>query len=168
MSIQIDDSGWGCLLGGVMIGMYNTANKRFKAKLIPISYFKGNKFKNGSYRSKAVALFLSEWPKLGNTESFQICRGTILDGIADFLTSHGWLRKVERLEIQDPLQNMLEHEFAKHLMKCGVPEGSGGAHCLSFDDQVKWVLEDAKRVKYVKTGWNSWQNKYSKLLKDKD
>ena len=165
MSIQIDDSGWGCLLGGVMIGMYNTENKRFKHKLIPISYFRGKKFKTGAYRNYAVKIFRELLMKIGPCGKISICRGTILDGIYN----SGFDKKMmERVEIGDPLQSLLEKEFAKHLMKCGVPEGSGGAHCLSFDDQVKWALEDPKRVKFVKTGWNSWQNKYSKLQKDQD
>lgn len=162
--IQIDDSGWGSLLGGVMIGMYNTETKKFIAKLIPIKYFQGELFKKQKYKDEAIKIFLTSYVKLGDVDDIQICRGYVLDGLYKFLTGPGWTLKISRKEIVDPLQSLLEAKFAKHLIKCGVPKGSGGAHCLSFDDQLNWIKEDPKRIKYVKTGWNSWREKYGKKI----
>jgi hypothetical protein len=160
--IMLDDSGWGSLLGGVIIGMYNTDGRIFKHKLIPISYFRGKKFRTGAYRNYAVKIFREMLFKIGPCSKIQICRGTVLDEIYNTSIDK---RMMERVEIGDPLQSLLEDKFAEHLEKCGVPRRTDGAHCLSFDDQLKWIYEDPKRVKYVKTGWPAWKNKYSKNLK---
>lgn len=157
--IFIDDSGWGSLLGGVMIGVYDSDSKKFQSRLIPISFFQGKKFKSGLYRLKAMKLFQEMLSKCSDTEYFYVCRGTILDGIYEMLVD-SYNEKVERIEIPDPLQGMLESKFASYLHRLGVPRKSDGAHCLSFDDQLKWVREDITRTKYVKTGWGSWQRKY--------
>lgn len=163
--ILCDDSGWGSLLGGVMIGMYNTETKKFIANLIPIKYFQGELFKKQKYKDEAIRIFLHNFVKIGSSNEIQICRGYCLDGIYNFLNTDQWKLKVTRAEIKDPLQTLLEGKFSKHLQKLGVPEGSGGAHCLSFEDQVKWIKTDKKRIKYVKTGWNSWKDKYAKEIK---
>ena len=163
--ILVDDSGWGCLLGGVMIGVYNTDTKKFKSRLIPVSYFQGNTFKQAKYRYYAATMFLFMWSLIGSKEEIKVCRGTVLDGIYDFLINQNWSKKlVKRCEIGDPLQSLLEEKFAQSLMRVGVPRVTEGAHCLSFNDQLKWIKEDKRRVRYVKTGWNSWKTKYSKEM----
>jgi hypothetical protein len=162
--IQIDDSGWGSLLGGVIIGMYNTETRKFKAKIIPVSYFQGSTFKKAKYRDYATKIVLETWPSLGNTNHFQICRGTCLDGIYEMLDHYikPDYRRIERVEIGDPLQSLLEEKFASSLQRIGVPKRTDGAHCLSFNNQLNWIKENPSRVKYVKTGWDSWNKKYKK------
>jgi hypothetical protein len=173
--IQIDDSGWGCLLGGVMIGVYDTNSKKFKAKLIPTKFFQKT-FKGGAYRDEALKAALLAISSMGfrpsgkylKGQSIMICRGTCLDGIYDYFDSKFntlCLEELKREEILNPLQSMLEEEFAQSLIKIGVPRKTTGAHCLTFDDQVKWAKEDKANIKHVKTGWTSWQNKYSKSTK---
>lgn len=162
--ILVDDSGWGSLLGGVMIGVYDTDTRKFKSKLIPVSFFQGKKFTNALYRDKALSVFIAMNPFNSHPQSAHCCRGTVLDRIWDYLQALGFKKKAERLEIGDPLQSLLEEKFAQHLVKCGVPRKSSGAHCLSFNEQLEWIKEDPKRVKYVKTGWPSWINKYSQLI----
>lgn len=162
--LQIDDSGWGSLIGGTLIGMYNTNNAKFISRLIPIKYFQGSLFSSGKYRNKACSIVQDNIHKLGEVDHIIVCRGTCLDTIYEYLLSTNEYNVVERKEIKDPLQSLLEDQFAKHLKKCGVPQRTDGAHCLSFDDQLKWVYEDLKRVKYIKTGWHSWKTKYSRPL----
>lgn len=159
--IWIDDSGWGSLIGGVMIGVYDTDSKKFQSRLIPVKYFQSKLFKSGKYRYHAMSAVGSMLSKCTDSEYFYVCRGTVLDGVYNML-SDNYGDKVERLEIKDPLQSMLEERFASYLHKLGVPRNSSGAHCLSFDDQLKWIREDIERVKYVKTGWTSWKLKYAK------
>ena len=163
--LLIDDSGWGSLLGGVMIGMYNTDTNKFMSKLIPVSYFQGSTFQKAKYRDYATKIFLESWVRLGDTDHIQICRGTILDGIYNLFIHDKKVRQIERLEIGEPLQSWLESKFASSLIRIGVPLNTSGAHCLSFDDQLKWIKANPKkRVKYVKTGWNSWRNKYANAI----
>lgn len=161
--ILIDDSGWGSLLGGVMIGMYNTDTQKCKAKLIPVSYFQGTMFKKAKYRDQATNIFLENWAQLGDTDYIGVCRGTILDGVYNILADNFGDRTIERIEIGDPLQSWLERKFAMSLSRVGVPMRTDGAHCLSFNDQLKWIKENPnKRVRYVKTGWKSWKIRYEK------
>jgi hypothetical protein len=169
--IQIDDSGWGSLLGSVMIGMYDTQSRVFACGSIPIRYFQGTLYSKSKYREQAtkVALKLIQKKFHLRGQDIQICRGTCLDNIFDTILacSSGYqFRSLVRVEIGDPLQKTLEAAFAKSLVKVGVPQKSSGAHCLSFDEQLEWIKEDpSNRIKHVKTGWNSWKNKYSKSIK---
>ena len=164
-TIEIDDSGWGSLLGGVIIGMHHIENKKFLAKVIPMNYFQDKAFKKHKYIDKATMLFLESWPVLGDAKTIIICRGYCLNGIASILSDNFRERKILRKEIGDPLQSWLENRFAEYLKQYRIPVKSEGAHCLSFEDQLKWVMEKPKqRVKYVKTGWPQWQRKYSKII----
>lgn len=165
--IQVDDSGWGSLLGGVMIGVHNTNTGVMKSKLIPVSHFQLKKFSKALYRDYATMLFLQMWLVIGDSNHFQICRGTVLDGIYNIMKHDRKKRFLERVEIGDPFQSWLENRFAQTLKRVGVPRISDGAHCLSFDGQLDWVKEDPKRVRYVKTGWPSWKQKYSNLVMSK-
>lgn len=160
--IFVDDSGWGSILGGVAIGLYNEETQKFVSKIIPVRYFQGTLFKTGKYKEQALKIFLSYWIDMEESDGIVVCRGVCLNSIYNFLESKG--QRVYREEIKDPLQGMLEAAFAKHLKRCGVPQRTDGAHCLSFDDQLKWIYEDPRRVKYVKTGWKSWKQKYSQNL----
>lgn len=158
--ILCDDSGWGSLLGGVMIGVYDTTIKKFYSKIIPIKYFQGGTFAKGLYRTQAVNIFTELLSKCNDRDYFTICRGTVLDSIYEMVADTYGESHVTREEIGEPLQSLLEASFAKHLKRCGVPQRTDGAHCLSFDNQLKWIYEDRERVKYVKTGWKSWKLKY--------
>ena len=164
--LLVDDSGWGSLLGGVMIGVYDTDTNRFKSKLMPVSYFQGIKFTRAHYRAKAYEVFMDIMDPKAMYDHLQICRGTVLDTIYEELKYGIFKRlaKIERVEIKDPLQSLLEEKFAQHLHRIGVPRKSSGAHCLSFNEMLDWIKEDPKRVRYVKTGWPSWNQKYKKQL----
>lgn len=156
--IYVDDSGWGSLIGGVAIGIYDSDMKKMLARIIPVKYFQGSLFIKGIYRKRAIVEFLRMYSEVSDSEHFYVCRGTILDGIYRMLISNNY--DTERIEIGDPLQGFLEERFAKHLKRFGVPQKSKGAHCLSFNEQLEWVREDPSREKHVKTGWKSWQTKY--------
>lgn len=162
--LSVDDSGWGCLLGGVMIGMYNSGTNKFLARLIPIKYFQGDMFQKKRYKVRTQRIFWNNWNKLGPVDQIQICRGPIFNGLRIELQYHLVGVPVMFSEVVDPLQGWLEEKFAKHLVKLGVPRLTNGAHCLTFEDQVKWATESKERTKYVKTGWDSWKHNYTNLL----
>lgn len=167
--IQIDESGWGSLLGGVMVGVYDTQYEQLYTKLIPISFFQRRKFENQDYLDRALKIaqaglqLFTGYPG-DNGLSIQVCRGHLLSKVRDHVErncSHFY--KIEFVDIKDPIQSLLEDSFSKSLGHIGVPKGkAGGAHRISFDAMLDWVKEDPKRVKYVKTGWKSWNQKYAK------
>jgi hypothetical protein len=166
--IQIDDSGWGSLLGGVYIGVYNTKSGKMFSKLIPVSYFQEDKFEKKKYLEKALNIAREGILKVGSynlqENEIQCCRGYALETIRKWLSENkNTFKSVKFLGITDPIQSELESKFSKHLGSIGVPLGSGsGAHRISFEEMLKWVADDNRRVKYVKTGWKSWKEKYSK------
>ena len=169
--IQIDDSGWGSLLGGVYIGIYNTDTNKMYARLIPVSYFQGVKFEKQKYLTKALQIARAGISVLtgDNSDSgihIQVCRGHILSHIRTWVQENAQhFSKTEFVEIKDPLQTALEKKFSKLLETYGVPEGDAkGAHRISFDAMLKWIKEDPKRIKHVKTGWKSWGDKYGKEM----
>jgi len=172
--IQVDDSGWGSLLGGVCIGVYNTGNNKLYSRLIPIKYFQEKNFKNKAYLSIACDIVIDGMKKIctktpftsvDNITEVQVCRGYLLSEVRKRLEITGSFTNINYVDIKDPLQSALEKKFAISLRRHGVPNKSGGAHGLSFEDMLAWINEDSKRVKYVKTGWKSWQTKYSKGLR---
>jgi hypothetical protein len=161
MTVYCDDSGWGSLLGGVAIGLYNDENRKFLYQILPVRLFQGKEFIKQTYLDEALDSFTTMESRIGVYKKIVICRGFILDHIWEFLQEHSSGRRLARAEIGDPLQSMLENAFAVSLNDIGVISKSSGAHCLSFDDQIKWIKKDPTRVKYVKTGWPSWK-KHSK------
>ncbi len=161
--IQIDESGWGSLLGGVSIGLYNTETKKFFAKTIPVRYFQKLSFKKQKYLDEARKIVMTGIFAMGIPMKVVICRGFALKKARFALKAVPYEEfDITEGEIGPPLQRLLEGHFAKHLKRLGVPDKSGGAHRLSFNDQLDWIKEDPKRAKYVKTGWKRWQEKYSK------
>jgi len=158
--IQIDDSLWGSLVGGVMIGMYHTGTKQFYSEIIPVTYFRKGQFDKKTYLAKASTIVLKGFSILESANHIQVCRGYSLKGVRETLRKMK-NKTVECIEITGSLQSLLEQASAKYLHRIGLPLSSGGAHCISFEKQLEWVKEKPKRVKFVKTGWKSWKNKYS-------
>lgn len=163
MTVWCDDSGWGSLLGGVAIGLYNDENRKFLYQILPVKLFQGKEFVKQTYLDEALDSFTTMESRIGLHKKIVICRGFILDHIWEFLQEHAVGKRLIRAEIDDPLQSLLEGAFAKSLNDIGVISKSIGAHCLSFEDQLKWVKEDKKRIKYVKTGWPSWKRHCKKM-----
>lgn len=163
MTVYCDDSGWGSLLGGVAIGLYNDEDRRFLYQVLPVRLFQDKEFKKQTYLDEALDSFVEMEGRIGHYNKIVLCRGFILDYVWEHLQEFSLAKKLRREEIKDPLQGLLERVFEKHLIDMGVPNESGGAHCLSFDDQIKWVKQDPSRVKYVKTGWPKWQKLYKRL-----
>ena len=162
--IYIDESGWGSLIGGVAIGLYNSGTGEFYSEIIPVKFFKGKKFKSKGYLNEAYRIVIEGLGIILSDDKITICRGYILSKVREYFDRYrGYKWKTG--EIGQPLQGYLENVFSDSLKKIGIKAKSEGAHCLSFDDQLKWVKARKTRVKYVKTGWESWKKKYSKLGK---
>jgi len=162
--IYIDESGWGSLVGGVAVGLYNSQTGELFSEIIPVKYFQGKEFKNKTYLTKALEIVIDGMEEILMDNKITICRGYLLTKVRDYFMRYKDF-KWQTAEIGEPLQGYLETVFADHLKKIGIKAKSEGAHCLSFDDQLKWVRARKSRVKYVKTGWGSWKKKYSKYGK---
>jgi hypothetical protein len=169
MTIQIDDSGWGSLIGGVAIGVYRTSTGEFAHEVVAPRFFQGAAFEGKEYLAEAARLagMCFERLRVQPTERVEICTGYVLNGVRDWLTEAGFAWQPAR--IQGALQDMVERAFGEHLALLGFhadyrlltnPQRKG----LLWWRQIAWLKggnADARapipeRAAVCKTGWASF------------
>ncbi|KRQ86631.1 hypothetical protein ABG79_01614 [Caloramator mitchellensis] len=158
--IQIDDAGSGSLVGGTIIGALRVETMEFFNYLIPVKYFKSPYFKQKEYESYTVKLIEKAIKDLNITkyEEIQICRGYLFNKAIKYLTDKGY--NATSTKISEPLQSLIEDTFKKYVIDIGIPEDyiNFTKYPFHFHKMLRWVLADPKdRIKYCKTGWDSWQ-----------
>ena len=158
--ILIDDSGWGDLILGVVIGALNLPEKRYMDRRIPISSFQPPNFQNKKYLDDAVKIAeeIVEVMKPDDETVFKICTGYVLSSIRRYLREKGF--KVEEIEVTGELQEMVERSFATWCKEVGIEfERLNGKR--SFNTFLEWVAEKPQlRENLVKTGWKSWNQRW--------
>jgi len=160
MVIEVDDSGWGDLIGGVIIVMRRVETDEKHVGLIPVEYFRSPQFKYQEYLRAATQIILEglDVLKTSTDEAIHICTGFVFSSARETLNELGY--KVREVKITGATQELAESEFIKHLAKMKVGKPKNIASMRSFKGFLDWVKEDLdSREKYVKTGWSSW-NKY--------
>ncbi|MCR4428115.1 MAG: hypothetical protein NUV68_02055 [Caldiserica bacterium] len=165
--LEIDDSGWGCPIGGVLIGALRRETEEFLTGIIPVSFFQ-EEFKKGSYllKARSLAKNLMGRLKVRAREQIVVCQGPLFREFRAFLFEKGYNFQVRT--IGDPLQSLLEKSFAQYLNSLGVPQevlAQGAAHpSRMFRGLLRWVAEDyEQRIRLCKTGWSSWE-KWEELI----
>jgi hypothetical protein len=161
--ILIDDSGWGDLLLGVVIGTLKPPDRRYMERRISVLSFQPPDFENKKYLDDAVKIAdeIVEVMRPDVETRFKVCSGYVLSSIRRHLAERGF--KVEKVEIVGELQEMVERSYVRWCIEVGVP-----AERLEdkkrFWTLLKWVAEKPKiREKLVKTGWKSWREKWREL-----
>jgi hypothetical protein len=157
MVIEVDDSGWGDLLGGVVIVMRRKETNQVYVEDIPLELFQDPEFKYKSYLRYALIIVIKGISHLEvqKEEPIHICSGYIFTKVREGLEELGF--KVIKVKIEGPTQETAENEFLKHLEKLGVGKAPEIRTIRSFTGFMNWLKEDLEnREKYVKTGWNSW------------
>ena len=158
--ILIDDSGWGDLILGVVIGALNLPEQRYMDRRIPVSSFQPPNFQNKKYLDDAVKIAeeIVEVMKPDDETVFKICTGYVLSSIRRYLREKGF--KVEEIEVTGELQEMVERSFATWCKEVGIEfERLNGKR--SFNTFLEWVAEKPQlRENLVKTGWKSWNQRW--------
>ena len=158
--ILIDDSGWGDLILGVVIGALKLPERRYMERRIPISSFQSPNFQNKRYLEDAekIAEEIIEVMKPDDETSFKICTGYVLSSVRRYVRKLGF--RVEEVEVIGELQEMVERSFAKWCKEVGIEfERLNGKR--SFNTFLEWVAEKPElREKLVKTGWKSWNQRW--------
>lgn len=158
--IMIDDSGWGDLILGVVIGALKLPERRYMERRIPISSFQPPNFQNKRYLEDAVKIAeeIMEVMKPDDETVFKICSGYVLSSIRKYLRKQGF--RVEEIEVTGELQEMVERSFATWCKEVGIEfERLNGKR--SFNTFLEWVAEKPQlREKLVKTGWKSWNQRW--------
>ena len=161
LTIEIDDSGTGDLVGDAFIGLLRKETDEIVFKALSVDLFKGDNWKNKMPYIMAVELVKEGLKELSfnkETEKIELCRGNIFDRVRDYFDEEEI--KYEPAIIDGKLQDAVEGKLVKHLRELGVRSKS-----LTIKAGAKryWVLfnwlsyDFYKREKYVKSGFKKWK-----------
>ena len=155
--VEVDDSGWGDLIGGVVIVMRRVETDESHVGEVPLEMFQGNEFKYKMYLRATTMIILNGIDELNirKSESLHICTGYIFTSAKETLREIGY--NVVESRITGRTQELAEEEFLKSLKRLGLGSIDYLRKIRSFNGFLKWVKEDLPgRERYVKTGWKSW------------
>jgi maltoporin len=157
MVIEIDDSGWGDLIGGVVIVLRRVeTDEHFTGEITP-ELFKLDEFQYKAYLRYATQIILEGLDALNTTknEVIHICTGYIFDHAKDTLKELGY--KIIEVKIEGKTQTLAEKTFIESLVKQGIGSFKEIAEMRSFNGFREWIKGDlTNREQYVKTGWKNW------------
>jgi hypothetical protein len=157
MVVEVDDSGWGDLVGGVVIVMRRVETGESHVGEIPLELFREPEFKYKEYLRSATQILLEGIDELDveQGETLHICTGYIFSSAKETLTELGY--KVKEVKITGATQELAERTFVESLVRLGVGSHEEVSEMRSFDGFLEWVHEDLEhRERFVKTGWKSW------------
>ncbi len=158
--IEIDDSGWGDLVLGVVIGAHKLPDHKFMDRRIPVSCFQTPNFEKKNYLDYAVKIAdeIIEVMKPDSETLFKVCSGYVLSSIRTYLAEKGF--HVQKVEVTGELQELVERSFINWCREVGIPLESPQTK-RRFYTFLDWVKENpGEREKLVKTGWKSWNQKW--------
>jgi hypothetical protein len=169
MSVQIDDAGWGCLVGGMAIGCYRVGTGEFEHGLVAPRFFQGRAWEGRAYLAEAAEVAAGCLARLAvsSEEPVEVCSGWALEGIRRWLDERGYAWTSAK--IRGPLQEQVERAFWRYLTSLGFevdfdlatdPTRRG----LFWWQQVAWLKggdvdaaqADPARAAVCKTGWASY------------
>lgn len=165
--IQIDDAGWGSLLGSTIIGAYRVETAEFMWEELPIAAFQGTAFARKAYLEEAVLAARLALQRLAATpeEKIECCSGYVLAAVRDDLHTQGYAVQVVR--VVGPLQEKIEAAFRECLRRLGfecTAEVQAAPGKL-FYQALKWLkggnvdacMAVAERERWAKTGWATYR-----------
>lgn len=157
MVVEVDDSGWGDLIGGVVIVMRRVETGEFYIGEIPLELFREPEFKYREYLRVATQILLEGIDELSmeRDEPLHICTGYVFTLAKETLKEMGY--SVKDVKITGATQELAEKAFIESLVRLGVGSRGEIAGMRSFDGFLGWVHEDlGRKERFVKTGWKSW------------
>lgn len=163
MTIQIDDAGYGSLVGPTFIGAYRKETEEFVYGEVSLRFFQGTVFRKGEYIREASRVIRSLLEQLDSqsSETLEICTGNIFDDVEN-TTDH----LVQRTKIEGPLQKAIEDVCENYLVGLGIPIDGVEPSAKHFRLCLDWVIEDyPARERYVKTGWPKWSQKWRPIVR---
>jgi hypothetical protein len=157
MVVEIDDSGWGDLVGGAVIVMRRLGRNDKYIGEVPVEAFQGQAFKAKAYLPYVLRIVRAgvEVLSIEKDEPVHVCTGYILSEVRKSLSNEGY--RVVPSRIVGATQELAEAEYIRHLSRIGVGSPEEARRIRGFDASLAWVLRDVdKRERFVKTGWKSW------------
>ncbi len=158
--ISIDDSGWGDLILGVVIGAHKLPDHKYMARRISVTCFQSPNFEDKTYLNEAVKIAgeIVDVMRPDENTLFKVCSGYVLSSIREYLKKRGFY--VEKVEITGELQELVETSYLDWCEELGIPTKKlvGKGRFWAF---LEWIKEcPAEREQLVKTGWKSWKQKW--------
>lgn len=153
----MDDSGWGDLIGGVVIVMRRVETGESHVGEIPLELFREPEFKYKEYLRYTTQILLEGIDELGveQGEPLHICTGYVFSSAKETLMELGY--RIKEVKITGSTQELAEKTFVESLVRLGVGGHSEIEGMRSFDGFLEWVHDDLEhRERFVKTGWKSW------------
>lgn len=161
LTIEIDDSGTGDLVGDAFIGLLRKETEELVFKTLSVDLFNDDNWNNKMPYIMAVELVKEGLKELNfnkETEKIELCRGNIFDRVRYYFDEEEI--KYEPAIIDGKLQDAVEGKLVEHLRDLGVRSKS-----LTTKSGAKryWVLfnwlsyDFYKREKYVKSGFKKWK-----------
>jgi len=93
MTIEVDDAGWGDLVGGCVVVIRRVETDEYYAGEISVEFFKEPKFKTKQYLDKALEIVEDGLKKLNvhKDEEIRMCTGFLLSKARRSLSQQGYL-----------------------------------------------------------------------------
>jgi hypothetical protein len=157
MVVEVDDSGWGDLVGGAVIVMRRVETNEGYVGEVPVEAFQGESFKAKAYLQHVLRIVRegADALNIAKDEPIHVCTGYILSEVRKSLLNEGYYVVPSR--ITGITQEFAENEYAKHLSRLGLGTPDQAKRLRGFDSFLSWVLRDVdKRERLVKTGWKAW------------
>ncbi len=157
MVVEVDDSGWGDLLGGVVVVARRVETGERWVGEVPLELFREGEFRFKEYLRAATLLVLEALDHLGvdTEEPIRICTGYVLSHARETLRALGY--RVEEAKITGETQRLAEEAYLESLVRLGVGSREEVERMRSYQGFKAWVEEDPEaRMRFVKTGWRGW------------
>lgn len=168
--LEIDDSGWGCPLSGVLVGVYRRESEEFVSGVVPVRCFQPPAFGEKEYlqRVRRLARHLMAQLRARPRELIRVCRGPLFQELRGELYKRHL--NFQPADIEHTAQQLVEKAFAQQLNRLGIPPellARFGRHHPGalFHALLAWVAEDyPARIRLCKTGWASWPKWEAEIL----
>jgi len=158
--VQIDDSGWGSILGGMLFGMWIEAHNRYEVREVPVTAFKQGRGFYLQATSDAVQELLNGL----DPEKYylELCTGWIFSKTREVLKKIRW--QVIPQKIEGFLQDRLEADFKNLLVtRYGLPSSVDPENYI---DAYKFALKCYNEGKFQ--GEYKWNPRSSKRKEERN
>ncbi|RJS74052.1 hypothetical protein CW710_02355 [Candidatus Bathyarchaeota archaeon] len=120
MTVEVDDAGWGDLVGGCVIVARRVETGEHYVGEIPVEFFQGELFRRKKYLDEAAKIVEDAMRSLGvsREEEVRICTGYVLSKARKRLSEKGY--NVKPTKITGETQRLAEQTFLKSLRKLGL------------------------------------------------
>ncbi len=163
MTIEIDDSGTGDLIGPGFILFWRRETNTLVTKEVPLELYQQKEF-NTLTKNYIKDLFISTFQEMEipPTEDIHLCTGPCFDTARDWLKENSF--NYHDAKIEGYLQTQVEGTYLNYIIeeynfppkKASIESGK-----KRFFAIYHWVIKDfPRRSLFVKSGFEKWQTKW--------